>query len=179
MDYSGPPDGNLETVFAQYDAIRSAHHIHDTDDHPPWKPVNDEPPAPPPSAEPPSSSTPAKTDLPNPGYKQKTWGDIRADKEENAQQLLEQRLQESRQPDKQTLKQNDVIEQNMHQGHAHKLLDDKIKYPNGGVSYKQDEVGLTKAYNDVSYPGVYYDEGTRTMYVKGTTNAQDWSDDAF
>ncbi len=46
-------------------------------------------------------------------------------------------------------------------------------------SFKEDEVGLQKAYADATYPGVYYDPRTRTEYVKGTvpTNAKDWWDD--
>jgi len=174
MDPSGPPDGNLEQLFAQVDAI-TAEHGHD--DHPPWHPTTAEPAPkePVPDTQPPESTTPPAEptqppdamDLKRIGYKQKTLGDIRADKEEKAQQLLEQRLQESRQPDKQTLKQNDVIEQNMHVSHANKLLDDKIKYPNGGVSYKQDEVGMTKAYNDVTYPGVYYVQELERCISKG------------
>ena len=180
MDPAGPPDGTLEQLFDRVDAMAADH----GQDPPPWHPITESAPETVPKEgvgfDPTPETAPKETmELKRIGYKQQTLGDIRADKEEKAQQLLEQRLQESRQPDKQTLKQNDVIEQNMHVGHANKLLDDKIKYPNGGVSYKQDEVGLTKAYNDVSYPGVYYDEGTRTMYVKGTTNAQDWSDDAL
>ena len=36
---------------------------------------------------------------------------------------------------------------------------------------------MNKAYADTTYPGVYYDQNTRTMYVKGTVDAQDWWDD--
>jgi hypothetical protein len=53
-----------------------------------------------------------------------------------------------------------------------------IDHPNRGT-FKADDEGLSKAYADTTYEGVYYDPGTRTMYVKGTvpTNPSDWWDD--
>jgi hypothetical protein len=91
------------------------------------------------------------------GFKdKKTWNDARASKEENAMKLMEERL---------------------HQSHASKLMNDRFQNLNGGATFKQDEIGMTKAYSNTSYPGVYYDQNTRTMYVKGTVDAQDWYDD--
>ena len=84
-----------------------------------------------------------------------SWGDVRAEKEARAEALLQERFRAS---------------------HANKLLQDRIKYPNGGVSFQQDEEGVQKAYQNATYPGVYYDQNTRTMYVKGTVDAQDWWD---
>lgn len=147
----------LQKIFQAYDEMLA-------NDPPPWEPVPQEPqpPQPPqPPAEPkPQEKTQAPAPSPSPsdlGYKgKKNWNDVRADKEEKAQQLLEERMRAS---------------------HANKLLNDRISMPNGGVSYTQDEAGLAKAYNNTTYPGVYYDEGSRTMYVKGTSNAQDWWDD--
>jgi hypothetical protein len=81
---------------------------------------------------------------------------VRADKEEKAAKLLEERLRE---------------------GHANKLLLDRIANPNGGATFAQDEEGMQKAYSDTTYPGVYYDQSTRTMYVKGTVDGTDWWDD--
>ena len=53
-----------------------------------------------------------------------------------------------------------------------------IDHPNRGT-LADDEAGITKAYADTTYPGVYYDPKTRTEYVKGTvpTSAKDWWDD--
>jgi hypothetical protein len=97
-----------------------------------------------------------RSELDSLGFKdKKNWNDVRAQKEENATKLMEERL---------------------HESHANKLMMDRIQNPNGGT-FKQDEEGMTKAYADTSYPGVYYDQNTRTMYIKGTTSAQDWWDD--
>jgi hypothetical protein len=158
MDLALPP-GGLKRIFQQYDVIRSQGSQDPADpDPPPWQPEQETPASPAPEAPVQPKAAPpmaADSELKRLGYKQKNWGDVRADKEEKAQQLLAERLRES---------------------HANKLLEDKIKYPNG-ARYQQDEVGLEKAYNNKSYPGVYYDQSTRTMYVKGTSNAQDWWDD--
>jgi len=137
----------LDRIFAQYDALRTEGHANDA---PPWQP-RDEKVAPLP--EPPATTT----EVTDRGFMgKKNWNDVRADKEERAQELLEERL---------------------HASHANKLLNDRITHPNGGVSFAQDEEGMGKAYADASYPGVYYDQNTRTMYVKGTVDGQDWWDD--
>ena len=99
---------------------------------------------------------PVKEEPPMKYVRQKPWGDVRAESEAKAQKLLDERWRES---------------------HANKLMMDRINNPNGGVTFKQDEEGMTKAYADTTYPGVYYDQNTRTMYVKGTVDAQDWWDD--
>ena len=56
-------------------------------------------------------------------------------------------------------------------------INEHLKNPNG-ASFKQDETGLVKAYRDETSKGVYYDPDTRTEYVKGSTTARDWWDDA-
>jgi len=150
-------------MFMQVDQIK---HERPPDDVPPWEPT-DEPvkePVQEPVIEPVKDPViepvvkPAIEPVLNPARpkRQKTWGDIRADKEQRAQELIEERLKES---------------------HANKLMMDRIKNPSGGVTFKQDEEGMNKAYADTTYPGVYYDQNTRTMYVKGTVDAQDWWDD--
>jgi hypothetical protein len=90
------------------------------------------------------------------GQKPKNWNNTRADKEEKAQKLLEERYRES---------------------HANKLLADKLKNPNG-AALAQDEKGLDMAYgNKGALPGAYLDRNTHTLYVKGTVDGQDWWDD--
>jgi hypothetical protein len=69
------------------------------------------------------------------------------------------------------------MEERLHESHANKLLSDREKYQNGGVSYAQDEVGMEKAYNDRSTPGTYLDPSNHTLYVKGTVDGTDWFDD--
>ena len=77
-----------------------------------------------------------------------------------------------------TKRQNDLIAQRLHESHANLLLRRRIENKGGaGATFKQDEEGLTKAYQDKTYPGVYFDQNTNTMYVKGTVDAQDWYDD--
>jgi hypothetical protein len=53
-----------------------------------------------------------------------------------------------------------------------------VDYPNRGT-FADDEQGMTKAYDDTTATGVYYNPQSRTMYVKGTvpTSAKDWWDD--
>ena len=142
MDAALPP-GGLRRIFQQYDAIRAAGY-----DLPPWQPEI-------------TAETPPQKDAPDPelarlGYKARNWSDVRANKVEQAQQLLEERQRAS---------------------HANKLLTDREKYPNG-ASFQQDERGLDKAYgNQGATPGAYLDRDTHTLYVKGTVDAQDWFDD--
>jgi len=69
------------------------------------------------------------------------------------------------------------MDERLHASHANKLMMDRIQNPNEGATFKRDEEGMQKAYADTSYPGVYYDQSTRTMYIKGTVDAQDWWDD--
>jgi len=116
---------------------------------PPWQPTDEMPATLETSIEAPTKDRPAR-----PLGRPKAWEEGLRD--ERAQQRMEESLRES---------------------HANKLLMDRIQHPSGGASFKQDEEGLTKAYADASYPGVYYDQNTRTMYVKGTVDAQDWWDD--
>ena len=47
----------------------------------------------------------------------------------------------------------------------------------GGASFKEDEAGLDKAYQDATTKGTYYDPDTRSMYVKGTQTGRDIWDD--
>jgi pimeloyl-ACP methyl ester carboxylesterase len=88
--------------------------------------------------------------------------------------LLEQRLQESR---KKIDQQEATIEQNMHSGHANKLLMDRMAMPNGGVSFKQDEKGMDAAYGYKSFPGAAYDSNTQTLYVAGSDSWESWFHD--
>ena len=74
---------------------------------------------------------------------------MRAQKQDNAAALLEQRLQESR---KKIDQQEATIEQNMHSATANKKLLDRIAMPNGGVSFTQDEKGMGAAYGYKSFP---------------------------
>ena len=67
----------------------------------------------------------------------------------------------------------ELMQERLRASHANKLLKDREK----GVSYKQDEEGLEKAYLDKSTPGTYLDPSNHTLYVKGTVDAQDWFDD--
>ena len=147
----GLPPGGLQRVFAQYDNIRTEGREED----PPWQPevdlsdkVGDSSDLPPPETKTGDVYTP-------PLAKGKNWGNIRADKEERAQQLLEERFKESR---------------------GAKRLADRIQNPNG-ASFAQDEEGLHKAYSDASFPGVYHDPKTRTEYIKGSSTTRDWYDD--
>jgi hypothetical protein len=143
----------LDRLFASFDAIRSESNPV-ANDPPPWAPAEDV--AAPVAPQPTPTDLQNRAELDRLGFKdKKNWSDVRADKEEEAAKLLEERLRAS---------------------HANKLLQDRITYPNGGVSFKQDEEGMGKAYGDASYPGVYYDQNTRTMYVKGTVDGQDWWD---
>jgi hypothetical protein len=59
---------------------------------------------------------------------------------------------------------------------ADKLMRERERNPSG-ASFKQDEEGLIKAYNDETAPGVYYDPATKTEYIKGSSTARDWYDD--
>ena len=165
MDYSGPPDGNLERLFDQYDAIRSEFEddraedaMDDMDDTPPWQ-VPPPPPPPPTTTQTPPTTTqvpPTNQDeLMRLGYKRKNWNDVRADKMVKAQKLLDERL---------------------HEAQGAKALQDKFKNPNG-ASLAQDEEGMNQAYADTGFPGIAYDPNTRTEYIKGSTTAQDWADD--
>ena len=143
----GLPPGGLKRLFAQYDIIRTEGR---TEDPPPWEPKN-----------PKNDGVVQNTEAPpqaisdaRPRGKPKAWE--AGLQEEKAQQLMEER---------------------MHASHANKLLNDREKYPSGGVSYQQDQVGLEKAYSDKSTPGTYLDPSTHTLVVKGTVDAQDWWDD--
>lgn len=174
MDPAIPP-GGLEQLFAQYDSIRSANPpdepSDEPSDEPPWQPA--------PETAPKESDVPDKPpsdsmELKRLGYTQKNWNDVRADKEEHAQQLLEQRLKDSSQK---TDQQNKTIEERLHESHANKLLNDRINMPNGGVSFTQDEKGMDAAYAYKSFPGASYDSNTRTLYVAGSDSWESWLHD--
>ena len=102
----------LSRILMQYDAMRSE----GREDPPPWQPDEKKPmemPPPKPSVVT-VNETANRTELDRLGFKdKKNWNDVRAQKEENAAALLEQRLQESR---KKTDQQNATVEQNLHQG---------------------------------------------------------------
>ena len=180
--------GSLQKVFAAYDAMRTEGH---QDEPPPWEPIPEKKPAQSTSSEskpaqstpseskptqPTPQSTPSETSVPQPNLSHNTtnWNNVRADKEEKAAQLLEQRLNESRQH---ITKQDETIEKNLHAGHANKLMMDRINMPNGGVTFKQDEKGLDAAYGYKSFPGAAYDPTTRTLYVAGSDSWESWFHD--
>ena len=162
----------LSRILMQYDAMRSE----GREVPPPWQPDNKPTEMPPPK---PSvvtaNETANRTELDRLGFKdKKNWNDVRAQKEENASALLEQRLQESR---KKIDKQTEVVEQNLHQGQANKLMMDRIAMPNGGVSFTQDEKGMDAAYAYKSFPGASYDSNTRTLYIAGSDSWESWLHD--
>jgi len=104
-----------------YDALRTEHRF----DPPPWLPRQE-------------------------ALRGTNWGDIRAQKQERAEKLLQERFASS---------------------HANKLLNDRI----AGKDKQRDELGLQKAYGTDA--GVSYDSSAKTMYIKGTQDAQDVWDD--
>lgn len=143
----------LSRILMQYDAVRTE----GREEPPPWQPEDKKPEMPPPPSAVALAETANRAELDRLGFKdKKNWNDVRADKEDKAAKLIEERL---------------------HASHANKLMMDRIQNPSGGATFKQDEEGMKKAYSDASYPGVYYDQSTRTMYIKGTVDGQDWWDD--
>jgi len=140
----------LDRIFQAYDAIRTEGHTEEND-APPWKP--------------PADPTPTGGRLPRRFLKvvhlkrpkgTVSWGDVRAEKEERAQKLLEDRY---------------------HESHSNKLLNDREEMPNGGVSFAQDEKGMDAGYGYRSFPGASYDENTGTLYVAGSDSWRSWYDD--
>ena len=122
-----------------------------------------------------SAETANRAELNRLGFKdKKNWNDVRAQKQDNAAALLEQRLQESR---KKIDQQEATIEQNMHSATANKKLLDRIAMPNGGVSFTQDEKGMGAAYGYKSFPGAAYDSNTQTLYVAGSDSWESWFHD--
>ena len=184
----------LDQLFANYDTIRSEgtrpqDDAHPQDDAPPWMPPEDHVPTPtpptptPPTPTPPTPTPPApkitelqdRVEMDRLGFKdKKNWNDVRADKQDRAAQLLEQRLKDS---GSHIDKQNATIEQRLHENGANKKLQDRIKMPNGGVTFKQDEEGMNAGYGYRSFPGASYDENTGTLYVAGSDSWRSWYDD--
>jgi len=170
-------------IFAQVDQIK-----HDgREDPPPWMPPEEPLPAaapaqvplPEPTGPKPSAVLAAETanraELDRLGFTdEKNWNDVRAQKQDNAAALLEQRLQESR---KKIDQQEATVEQNLHSATANKKLMDRIAMPNGGVSFKQDEKGMDAAYGYKSFPGAAYDSNTQTLYVAGSDSWESWFHD--
>ena len=177
MDYQGPP-GGFEALFAQYDAIVSHHHLEhpkSVEDEPPWashEPVPDEAKS---QAEPVIQDAPVSKAAPalqipeneaqsslsaSPGFSLK----------DHAEGVLKKNL--GYDPMKSW---RDIDAERMEA--AEKRMNADFKNPNG-ASFQQDEEGLTKAYNNETAPGVFYDPDTRTEYIKGSTTARDWWDDA-
>ena len=152
MDWGGPP-GGLERMFAQYDAIVSHH-----------------PPAATPSPlEPnPSPSNPGPADEP-PWWSPQEMDSPPTSQNEYNEGALKQHLGYDPQKSWGDI-QSDRMEA------ADQRMKEHLANPNG-ASFEQDENGLTKAYNDETSTGVYYDPQTRTEYVKGSQTAQDWKDD--
>ena len=105
--------------------------------------------------------------------KQVDWGAVRAAKEERAQQLLEANLRKSREH---TDKQNQTIEERLHEAQERKVYDTRLKNPHG-ATFAQDETGMDAAYAYKSFPGAAYDENTQTLYVAGSDSWRSWYDD--
>jgi hypothetical protein len=55
-----------------------------------------------------------------------------------------------------------------------KMLSDFV-HPNRGT-FTRDEYGLQKAYENTPTTGTYYDEKTRTLYIRGSQTKRDWID---
>ena len=71
--------------------------------------------------------------------------------------------------------QNQLIEERLKAARENLLAERKKVYPTAnGATFKMDEEGLQKAYNDKTYPSIYYDPKTQTEYVAGTRTAEDW-----
>jgi hypothetical protein len=174
MDPALPP-GGIQRIFQQYDAIRS----HSTkDDGPaPWEPEEDQvkpnaptPEAPTPASKPtevtgfitPLSQDDGKVTVERPGPPQKVLTDSNRERPKGRPKSWTE--------DAETKKREAI-------GRARMQAD--IDYPNRGT-FADDEDGMTKAYQDTTATGVYYQPQSRTMYVKGTvpTSAKDWWDDA-
>jgi phage pi2 protein 07 len=158
----------LDQLFAKYDTIRSEgtppqDDVQPQEDTPPWMPPEDIIPTPRPPTPQPEQLAPKTTKLQDRvemdrlGFKdKKNWNDVRADKQDKAAQLLEQR---------------------MHENGANKKLQDRINMPNGGVTFAQDEKGMDAGYGYRSFPGASYDENTGTLYVAGSDSWRSWYDD--
>ena len=175
MDYQGPP-GGFEALFAQYDAIVS-HHEHPfedprmSEDEPPWaspepvpsasviEPVNKLEPVTR-TQENEAPSNPSTSLSQSPGFSL----------QDHAEGVLKKNL--GYDPMKSW---RDIDADRMEA--AEKRMNADLKNPNG-ASFQQDEEGLTKAYNNETGPGVFYDPDTRTEYIKGSITARDWWDDA-
>ena len=119
--------GSLLKVFAAYEAMRSEGY----EDPPPWQPLD-------------------KVNKDQNDNQKQNWNEARAQKEEIAAAMLEDRYKAS---------------------HANKLLKDRVE----GKGRQRDEVGLQKAYNNPA--GIAYDSSTKSMIIKGTSSAQDVWDD--
>jgi hypothetical protein len=156
MDPAGPPNGTLEDIFNIYDIIRSEGHL--DDNQPPWQPAKVDAPNTTTPAAPSNTPSPDSKELIRLGYKQRNWNDVRADKEERAAKLLDQRYQEK--------VREAAGKQNMMKA---------INNPNRGT-HILDEHGLNEAYKDPE-TGTYYDPGTRTLHIRGSVTGQDWKDD--
>ena len=73
-------------------------------------------------------------------------------------------------------KQNETIDERLHQAQDKKLYDTRLKNPQG-ATFAQDEEGMNAAYGYRSYPGAAYDENTQTLYVAGSDSWRSWYDD--
>jgi len=126
----------LQKVFEAYDIMRSEGY----EDPPPWQSTDE-------STEGLRRPMDEKQQT---EQKEPNWNDVRAQKEEKAAKLLEERYRAS---------------------HSNKLLLDRIRKKDR----ERDEVGLQKAYENPA--GIAYDSSTKSLIVKGTSSAQDVWDD--
>ena len=164
----------LERIFKTYDIIRTEGHA-DEHDAPPWNPPADTTTPPVAVAPPPPVAAPSDGAVHlNRPKDTMSWGDVRAEKEERAQKLMEERLKES---GAHIDRQNTTITDRLHEGHANKLLNDREDMPNGGVTFKQDEKGMDAGYGYKSFPGASYDDNTGTLYIAGSDSWRSWYDD--
>ena len=178
MDAALPP-GGLQRIFQQYDAIRS--HATRDDGPAPWEEEPDQvkpgSPEPPPAAKaPPTEVTGFLTTM------AKDDGKVTVERPGAPQQVLTDATRErprgrpkSWAEDAETKKREAVGQRNM---------EFAIDHPNRGT-FMQDEEGMDLAYHDVNHPtaydpkneGTYYDQSTKTMYVRGSVTQRDWWDD--
>ena len=141
----------LDRILEAYDEIRSTHIRND--DPPPWKPR--ETPTPAPESAHPRDLRPVPEEPITPP--KTNWNNIRADKEERAQRLLDRRYQER-----------------LGESRGRQNMMNALEHPNRGT-FIQDEHGINQAYGAAT--GTFYDGDTRTLNIRGSVTKQDWKDD--
>jgi hypothetical protein len=181
MDPALPP-GGLDRIFKQYDAIRSHGTASDT---PPWEPEDEQQQQQQQqqqqASEPAEATREQETSAPPTelrGFITPLAADGRVTVEGFAppQKILTDGTRPR--PVGRPKSWTEDADTKKREEEAARLQKFNSDYSNRGT-FKADEEGMSKAYADTTYPGVYYDPQTRTEYVKGTvpTNLNDWIDD--